>query len=186
MQRTLAFVLMVLLSATPTLAVAQEVSEQETVLETAIEAVATSTEVLVQSEAPSPVLTQEVEELSGTYVEGEVIVKYKESTIDLDDHSDQRAADTVIESLSMETVGVIEGMNMAVVETPEDTTIAEAIATLEANPAVEYAEPNYTRSIETLASTSVELANSWALQNTGQTVNGVTGTLGADINALGA
>ncbi|MEK7101201.1 MAG: S8 family serine peptidase, partial [Patescibacteria group bacterium] len=186
MQRALALMLMVLISGVPAFAVAQEVPEQVLVVETPTEAVTTPTEVLTPSEEPAPPAAEEVEELPGTYVEGEVIVKYKESKIDLEDHGDQQAADTVVESLSMETVDVIEGMNMAVIETAEDTTVAEAIAELESNPAVEYAEPNYVRSIETLASTSVELANSWALQNTGQTAQGVTGTLGADIDALSA
>jgi subtilisin family serine protease len=184
MQRVLALLLIVLLSSTPTFAVAQEVPEQEPVPEVATESAETSTEALTVVEETALVLAEEVVEIPGTYVEGEVIVKYKESRIDLQSHLNQQEADTIVESLSMETVDVIEGMNMAVVETKDDVTMAEAIAELESNPAVEYAEPNYVRSIETLASTSVELANSWALQNSGQTVNGVTGTLGADIDAL--
>jgi subtilisin family serine protease len=184
MRRSLALLLIVLLSGAPTFAIAQEVPEQVLVVETPIEAVTNPTEVLTPSEEPVPPSAEEVEELSGTYVEGEVIVKYKDSRIDLESHTDQQEANSIVESLSMETMDVIEGMNMAVVETTGDTTVAEAITELESNPAVEYAEPNYVRFIETLASTSVELANSWALQNTGQTVNGVTGTLGADIDAL--
>jgi subtilisin family serine protease len=184
MHRFVAFLLMVLVSALPLYAVAQEIEATSPETAPVVEVEEISAELLTTEQALEPI--PKLPEIAGNFVPGEVIVKYKESRIDLEDHVDQQTAETVIESLSMETVDVIEGMNMAVIETAEDTTVAEAIANLEANPAVEYAEPNYIRSIDTLASTSVELANSWALQNTGQTVNGVAGTLGADIDALSA
>jgi subtilisin family serine protease len=68
----------------------------------------------------------------------------------------------------------------------EGIAVEQAIALLEANPNVEYAEPNYIRSITALSSTSPELVDLWALQNTAQTVNGILGTLDADTDALEA
>ncbi len=186
MRRAFALMLIVLLSSAPTFAVAQEAPEQTLVVETSTEPVASPTEILTIVLEPSTEPIEKIEPLSGTYVEGEVIVKYKESRIDLTDHADQQKAETVTESLSLETVDIIHGMNMAVVKTTAQLSVAQAIADLESNPAVKYAEPNYIRSVEVLATTSVELANSWALYNTGQTVNSITGTLGADIDALSA
>ena len=65
--------------------------------------------------------------------------------------------------------------------------VRAAIESLEARSEIRYAEPDY---VETLAGGSVPndtyVASQWAIQNTGQVVNGVTGTAGADERAPGA
>ena len=110
-----------------------------------------------------------------TYVAGEVIVKYKDS----------KTVDAVVDSLDMTAVDTIAGQNIVVVST-DGASVESAIAALETSQEIEYAEPNYVRNIETLSSTSPELTNLWAFQNTGQTVNSIPGTNDADTDAVEA
>jgi subtilisin family serine protease len=53
---------------------------------------------------------------------------------------------------------------------------------LEADPRVQYAEPNYVVSVDA-APNDPSYSSLWGLHNTGQNVNGVTGTADADIDA---
>ena len=66
-------------------------------------------------------------------------------------------------------------------------TTAEIVARLKAEPTVEFAEPNYRR---TLAARPVpndtQFPKQWPLQNLGQSVNGFPGAPGADIRFLAA
>jgi len=64
---------------------------------------------------------------------------------------------------------------------------AELIAELQLDPTVELAEPNYLRHVSSIPTPNdPSFTNLWALHNTGQTVNGTTGTSGADIHFLDA
>ncbi|HKW30441.1 MAG TPA: S8 family serine peptidase, partial [Verrucomicrobiae bacterium] len=69
-------------------------------------------------------------------------------------------------------------------------TTAQLIAELKNDPAVETAEPNYLRWVATSPPNDAYFTNLWALQNTGQTINGssgtITGTAGDDIRFIGA
>lgn len=62
---------------------------------------------------------------------------------------------------------------------------AELIAALKKDPAVENAEPNYLRYF-TGVPNDPDFGKLWGLENTGQTLNGITGTAGADIKYLPA
>lgn len=62
---------------------------------------------------------------------------------------------------------------------------AEAAAALEEDPAVAVAEPDSLRSVEAISNDPL-FAQEWGLQNTGQTVNGLVGKSGNDINLLPA
>ena len=63
---------------------------------------------------------------------------------------------------------------------PNDSTVETAIVIFVLNPVVEYAEPNYIRKAHSLP-TDPLFGSQWYLQNTGQTVHGLTGTAGKDI-----
>ncbi|MCX6874637.1 MAG: S8 family serine peptidase [Verrucomicrobia bacterium] len=66
-------------------------------------------------------------------------------------------------------------------------TTAALIAELQADPAVELAEPNYRRRLAGMpVPNDPDFPKLWALHNTGQTVNGFPGTAGADIRFLDA
>lgn len=64
-------------------------------------------------------------------------------------------------------------------------TTAELIADLKNDPDVETAEPNYLRHVSATPN-DTRFAEMWALQNTGQSVNGTTGTAGVDVKFLAA
>jgi subtilisin family serine protease len=65
-------------------------------------------------------------------------------------------------------------------------TTAQLIAELSHDPAVETAEPNYLRWVAATPPNDAYFTNLWALQNTGQTINGVVGTAGDDIRFIPA
>ena len=92
---------------------------------------------------------------------------------------------------------------MQVVQLPSGTDIQSAIKEYQSNPDVLYVEPDYIITIpldqngaiiqeknpsQILATTPNDsfFGELWGLHNTGQTVNGVTGISGADINATSA
>jgi subtilisin family serine protease len=60
----------------------------------------------------------------------------------------------------------------------DHTSVRGAVDELEADPQVAYAEPNFYRS--SAATSDPYFGDLWGLENTGQTVNGVTGTPDAD------
>jgi subtilisin family serine protease len=61
-------------------------------------------------------------------------------------------------------------------------SVQQAIKAYQANPAVEYAEPNYIVKAAAIPD-DAKFGRQWGLHNTGQTVNGVSGSAGADIDA---
>jgi thermitase len=74
---------------------------------------------------------------------------------------------------------------MELVRTAPGQTVSDAIAALEADPRVAWAEPNYIRA-PALTPNDTSLGLQWALENTGQTVDGATGLVDADIDAPAA
>ena len=64
-------------------------------------------------------------------------------------------------------------------------TVEEAVAQYRQDPAVDYAEPNYVYQLAGIPNDPL-FNQLWGLHNTGQTVRGVTGTPGADIQAAEA
>ncbi|HEY5298294.1 MAG TPA: S8 family serine peptidase [Verrucomicrobiae bacterium] len=66
-------------------------------------------------------------------------------------------------------------------------TTAALLAELRADPAVEFAEPNYLRYVNDLRTPNDPYFSlQWSLKNTGQSINGIAGIPGADINFLKA
>jgi len=63
---------------------------------------------------------------------------------------------------------------------------ADLIAELKAEPTVETAEPNYIRHIYAQPPNDSLFGQLWGLRNTGQSVNGVTGSAGKDIKFMNA
>ena len=66
-------------------------------------------------------------------------------------------------------------------------TTAEIVARLKAEPTVEFAEPNYRRTLAAMpVPNDTQFPKQWPLQNLGQSVNGFPGAPGADIRFLAA
>lgn len=112
------------------------------------------------------------------YVPGQVIVRYRSGSGRV-----QRAR-----------VGAVGAVRLAVARTellalPTGETVAGALASLRADPAVEFAEPNYIRRLTATVPNDTFFDREWGLQNTGQIVppsTGTAGTAGDDIGATTA
>ncbi len=112
------------------------------------------------------------------YKEGEIIVKFKSGA----DPTQRYVAHKAAGAKSVKTLG---DQRFERVKLPHGVTVAEAIKTYTTNPEVEYAEPNYIVKAYRLPN-DARFNDLWGLHNTGQNVNGTTGTAGADIDATDA
>lgn len=107
---------------------------------------------------------------------GELIIKYKEQG-------------NSINALSLEKTGrglkyqklKQLGENMELVQLAPNQTLEAAIAELEKNPAVEYAQPNYILNAYDIPNDPL-YARQWGMRNEGQLIEGGYGTAGVDIN----
>lgn len=110
------------------------------------------------------------------YRDGEVIVKFRQGVNDT-----FRTHKLVGAALIKKSK--IEGIER--VSLREGILVEEAVRAYEADPDVEYAEPNYIVR-KTALPDDPRFGEQWGLRNTGQLVNGAAGTGGADIKAPGA
>jgi subtilisin family serine protease len=114
-----------------------------------------------------------------TYVEGEVIVTFKpgfgpgEAAKTLDKHALR---------LERRFERITPGRVTGLVRDRKSTT-AELIARLRNDPRVESVEPDYLRRVSSLH-TEPGFNNLWGFENSGQRLNGTTGTAGADVRFL--
>jgi subtilisin family serine protease len=117
------------------------------------------------------------------YVEGDVLLMFK-SSVDLAAVQSALAVHSL--GLKKHFAGLSRdlGKQFGLVHDNNRTT-AELIAELSLDPVVESAEPNYLRWVTRVPNDTL-LTNLWGLQNTGQPVNGLTGTAGADIRFIAA
>jgi len=119
------------------------------------------------------------------YVEGEVLVTFKETT-------DLAAAHRILRAHTLALAKHFQGLSdlrhrpTGLVRGAGRTTAA-LIADLKQEAAVETVEPNYLRWATAAVPTNTTLfAQMWGLRNTGQLVNGTTGTAGDDIRFVSA
>lgn len=119
------------------------------------------------------------------YVEGEVLVTFKETT-------DLAAAHQILRAHTLTLAKHFKGLSdhrhrqTGLVRGAGRTTAA-LLADLKQDAAVETVEPNYLRWATAAVPTNTTLfAQMWGLQNTGQLVNGTTGTAGDDIRFVSA
>ncbi|MBK5092293.1 MAG: S8 family serine peptidase [Actinobacteria bacterium] len=116
---------------------------------------------------------------SQEYKPGEVLVRFKEGT---DPKLKEDIKDSAGEKATLKQVAPTTGNDIQLIKLEPDVTVEQAVAELQARPEVLYAEPNYTR--ELLYNPSDPgFPNQWGLHNTGQTIEGQTGTPDADIDA---
>ena len=84
--------------------------------------------------------------------------------------------------MSAEAVREIGYEGFERVKLPRSVSVEEAVKVYNANPGVEYAEPNYIVKAAVIPD-DTGFDKQWGLHNTGQDVNGIVGTVGADIDA---
>ncbi len=133
-------------------------------------------------------------ELLDEYVPGEIIVKFKENRVDLKRAAGITKARQFASRQDLSVKENLRRVNVSVFETDEKENIEEVIDRLESDPDVQYAEPNYTRSLAAsgggagggsgvrISIDDPSFALQWALENTGQEVDGTSGTNDADID----
>jgi subtilisin family serine protease len=119
------------------------------------------------------------------YVEGEAIVTFKE-TVSLPGARQTAAAHGLQFAKHFAQLSQHRGRHSGLVRAPGRTT-AQLIAELSLDPSVEVAEPNFLRWVSAGPAPNDPLfSQMWGLQNTGQTVNGALGTVGADVRFTSA
>ena len=120
------------------------------------------------------------------YAAGEVIVRYNyekiKSTTLMNEYSTRinaKIGAVVIQDLSSKN---LPGMQL--VQIPNSMSVTDAIAEYEKSPDVLYAEPNFIYYLSSITPNDPYFSSlQWGLQNTGQTIEGSVGTVGADIDA---
>jgi subtilisin family serine protease len=109
------------------------------------------------------------------YVAGELLVKYKPSV-------DVTATEYYRTHWGISTLRTLRTIGVRHLKLPKGMTVKEALEIYKNDPDVEYAEPNYYR-YATATPNDTEFDNLWGLHNTGQSVNGTSGTEDADLDA---
>ena len=117
------------------------------------------------------------------YVDGEILVKYKDNKINLNTSSGLTKSLDFVSSNSLEKKEDLVRNNISILKIKDAKTVEEKISELNTDPNVLYAEPNYKRYESEINTNDTYKDLLWGLDNTGQSVNGVSGTAGADIEA---
>jgi serine protease len=110
---------------------------------------------------------------SPQYVDGEVLVRYVAGTTRVE----QQQLEREVGSTEQKALGA--GVHVLEVGSGK---VEQAITRLVRSGRVRYAEPNYVLHVDATPN-DASFVQLWGLLNTGQTVNGTTGTPGADIDA---
>ena len=113
---------------------------------------------------------------STQYVPGEVLVKYRKEVSGFQ-------VQGKLTALKGRTIQNFERFGIRHVRFDQTTDIGQIIAALKADPDCEVAEPNYIIHLYSTIPDDPLLASLWGLNNTGQTLHGVAGTVDADIDA---
>lgn len=109
---------------------------------------------------------------------GEVLVRFKDGVV-----ATARADALADRGAHAKRRLPLRGLDLVAVA--PDETVSQAVARFEADPRVEWAEPNYLRHPAFLPNDPA-MGSLWALENTGQTVDGAAGLPDADIDAPAA
>lgn len=117
------------------------------------------------------------------YRNGEVLVKFiegarKQNAIKILSSTDRWKES---KNLTMSSVSSL----LKKIKIPQNMTVEEAVLELSENPNIEYVQPNYLYHISAMPN-DYEFDSQWSLNNTGQTINNITGIPGFDINAAEA
>jgi len=111
------------------------------------------------------------------YVPGELIVKFRDAA----SAATIAAAHNAAGGRTLKTFSA--GTNrLHHLKLNPGVVVEDAVSQYQQSPAVEYAEPNYLYQASAIPNDTL-FTTLWGLHNTGQTVNGTAGTVGADIEA---
>lgn len=134
-----------------------------------------------KAKAESILSTNDLSLTPGNYVEGEVLVKYKQPKIDLAQNRGLDQVNSFEKTNKLSTKDEFKNLNIKVLKSVKSTK--EMIDNIKNDPNVEYVEPNYIRTMQSTTPNDTSFSEQWGLNNTGQLVNGTSGTNDADIDA---
>ncbi|MFA6257393.1 MAG: S8 family serine peptidase [Candidatus Paceibacterota bacterium] len=110
--------------------------------------------------------SQQTEVERKDYVEGEILVKYKNNQINLQTISGRATALNFADSKSLEKTEDLIKSNISVLRIKDAKTVEQKIAELKNDPNVEYAEPNYIRPWASIIPNDTNFSSQWGLNNT--------------------
>jgi subtilisin family serine protease len=124
--------------------------------------------------------------LERNYVEGEYIVKYKNSENKRTLNNKKQKLENVANLENIEIKESFEDLNLLFIKTENIENKEEVLSFLSTDLDIEYIEPNYIRTINTFDIDDTYKDLLWALHNTGQEIDGdagaIAGTTDADID----
>jgi len=118
------------------------------------------------------------------YVPGEVIVKFKDQEMNLQNSSGLNEARAFAATENAYVKDQVEPANLAVLKTKGNETVESMMERIQQDPSVESVQPNF--QYYPYIPFDPDMGKQWALNNYAQEVNGVTGTADADIDATEA
>lgn len=118
------------------------------------------------------------------YVPGEIIVKYRSDKLNLKNESGLSKLIEIRSRLSLEEKYKFKELNVELLKTKRP--IEEVIKELKKDVNIEFAEPNFLRYPAVINMNDTNGGLLWGLDNTGQVVNGISGTVDKDIDASAA
>jgi subtilisin family serine protease len=110
------------------------------------------------------------------YVHGELLVKYRPA-------ARAAASEYFRTRWGVSTLRTFKAIGVYHVKLPKGMTVEQGLEIYKDDPQVEYAEPNYLRYATSTTPDDTFFTELWGLNNTGQDVNGTSGTADADIDA---
>src|SRR5439155_17240965 len=120
--------------------------------------------------------------LAAKYVEGEVLITFKDS-IPLEAARQALNAHRLVLHKHFRSISRMSGRHIGLVRSKNLTT-AQLIATLRQDPAIQIVEPSFLRRPYGTVPNDTLFPQLWGLRNSCQSVNGSTGVPGADIKFL--
>ena len=117
---------------------------------------------------------QAVAQDNNSHVSGRVLLKFKDGVSEIEKNN-------LLRNNRAQVVSNLEALRVLVLQVPNAAEEKIVIA-LSKNPHVEYAELDYLAEAFFVPNDTYFAANQWGLENTGQVIKGVIGTIDADID----
>jgi hypothetical protein len=108
------------------------------------------------------------EQNNNDYVEGEVIVKFKNEVADL--NLDENKAFVFAKNKNLDIKESIKSENISLYKTKDNESVEGAVSRLKTDNSVEYAQPNYLYYVTAINTNDTSRNKLWGLDNTGQSV----------------
>lgn len=119
---------------------------------------------------------------SHDYKEGQVLVQFKRKSLNVDSASGKWSLRNFASRHELKNTEVLAPQNLTVMESQNGESTEDMIQRLRSDPQIEHVEPNYVRHFEAIPN-DTSFTQEWGMNNTQQTVQGISGAADADIDA---